>query len=52
MKKKEATKVTGCRKCNKGQENLQMFLVISGGLLFSLAIYGGIRLVQDIMSWF
>jgi hypothetical protein len=52
MEKKEATKVTGCRKCNKGQENLQMFLVISGGLLFSLAIYGAVRLIQDIISWF
>ena len=38
MEKKEATKVTGCRKCNKGQEKLQTFLVVLGTIMFFLAI--------------
>ena len=48
MEKKESTQVTGCRKCNKGQEKLQTFLVVSGTIMFFLAIYGAVRLVQDI----
>lgn len=52
MEKKEATQVTGCKKCNKGQERLQKFLMISGGVLFALAVYGTVRLIQDIVSLF
>jgi hypothetical protein len=52
MEKKEATQVTGCRKCNKGQEKLQLFLVTFGIVLLGLSIYGAVRLVQDIISSF
>jgi hypothetical protein len=53
MEKKEATKV-GCQSCksDKGVKNTQRFVFITGGLLFALAIYGGIRLTQDIISLF
>lgn len=46
--KKEATQVTGCRKCNKGQEKLHTFLIVLGTIMFFLSIYGAVRLVQDI----
>jgi hypothetical protein len=53
MEKKEATKV-GCSACksNKGVKRTQQFTFIFGGFMFGLAIYGGIRLVKDIMSLF
>jgi len=53
MEKKEATKV-GCQSCksDRGVKNTQRFIFISGGLLFALAIYGAVRLTQDIMSLF
>jgi hypothetical protein len=53
MEKKEATKV-GCQSCksDKGVKNTQRFVFITGGLLFALAIYGGVRLTQDIISLF
>jgi len=53
MKKKEATKVE-CSTCksNKGVKKTQRFLYIFGGVIFILSIYGGIKLVKDIMSLF
>lgn len=53
MEKTEATKV-GCQACksDRGVKKTKRFVFISGGVLFGLAIYGGIKLVQDIMSLF
>jgi hypothetical protein len=53
MEKKEATKV-GCSACksNKGVKRTQRFVFIFGGIMFLLAIYGGIKLVKDIISLF
>jgi hypothetical protein len=53
METKEATKV-GCQSCksDKGVKRVQKFMFITGGVVFALAIYGSIRLVQDIMSLF
>lgn len=41
-------KVKGCKRCNKGQDKLQTFLVVFGAIMFFLAIYGLVRLIQDI----
>ena len=53
MEKKEVTKV-GCQSCktDSGVKNVQRFIYIFGGLLFSLAVYGAVRLVSDISSLF
>jgi len=53
MKEQKATKV-GCQACktNKNVVKTQTFLMISGGFLFVLSIYGLVRLVQDIISLF
>ena len=53
MENKESTKV-GCQACktNKGVIRTQRFIFIFGGVMFALAIYGGIRLFQDISSLF
>jgi hypothetical protein len=53
MEKNESTKV-GCQACktNKGVIRTQRFMFIFGGVMFALAIYGGIRLCQDISSLF
>jgi hypothetical protein len=53
MDKKEATKV-GCQSCktDKGSIRTQRFVFIVGGLMFGLAIYGAVKLVQDIMTLF
>ena len=53
MEKKEATKV-GCQSCktNKGVIRTQRFVLIFGGLMFGLAIYGAVKLVQDIITLF
>jgi hypothetical protein len=50
---KDATKV-GCQACktDKGVKRTQYFLYTLGGLMFGLAIYGGISLVKDILSLF
>jgi hypothetical protein len=48
-----STKV-GCQACktNKGVVRTQRFMVIFGGIMFALAIYGSVRLYQDISSLF
>lgn len=53
METKEATKV-GCQACksNKAVIRTQRFVFVFGGLIFGLAIYGAVRLVQDILLMF
>lgn len=53
MEQKKATKV-GCQACksNKNVVKTQTFMMIFGGIMFLLATYGSIRLVQDIISIF
>ena len=53
MEKEEATKV-GCQACksDKGVKRVQAFLYTLGFIMFGLSIYGGIRLVKDLMSIF
>jgi hypothetical protein len=53
MKQEKATKV-GCQACKSSKQivKTQNFLMISGGVLSILAIYGTIRLVMDIISLF
>ena len=50
--KSEATKVTGCRKCNQTTGKTQRFVFIAGGIMFALSIYGAISLYKDIASLF
>lgn len=53
MENKEATKV-GCQACktNKGVIRTQRLVFTLGTIISLLAVYGGIRLVQDISSLF
>lgn len=53
MEKEQATKV-GCQACksDKAVKRTQVLVFSFGALIFGLAIYGGIRLTQDIMSLF
>lgn len=51
--KKEATQV-GCQSCrtNKGVIRTQRFVLLFGGIMFLLSIYGAVQLVKDIASLF
>ena len=53
MENKEATKV-GCQACktNKGVIRAQRLVFTLGTIISILALYGGIRFVQDISSLF
>lgn len=49
MEKEEATKV-GCQACksDKAVKRTQALVLVFGGLVFALSIYGAIRLCQDL----
>lgn len=53
MEKKESTTVV-CQACksNRGVKKTQRFVFIVGGTMLTLAIYGGIKLIKDIISLF
>ena len=52
MEKKEATQVTGCKKCNQTTGKTQKFVFITGAIMFLLTIYGLVSLIYDIKSLF
>jgi hypothetical protein len=53
MEKEQATKV-GCQACksDKAVKRTQIFVFGFGALIFGLAIYGGIKLIQDLSNLF
>jgi len=52
MEKENTNKKEGCKSCktDKGVIRTQRFLIIFGGILFALAIYGLVSLINDIKS--
>jgi hypothetical protein len=49
---KKATKVTGCRKCNKGFTKTQIGIVIFSGYVLMSSVYGTIMLIKMLFGMF
>lgn len=49
---KKATKVTGCRRCNKGFTNKQIGIIIFSGYILLSSIYGTIMLFKTLLEIF
>jgi len=49
---KESTKVTGCRKCNKGFTKTQIGIVIFSGYVLISSIYGTVMLFKTLLEMF
>lgn len=49
---KEATKVTGCRKCNKGFTKTQIGIVIFSAYILLTSIYGTVMLFKSLFDLF
>jgi hypothetical protein len=46
MSKKESTKVTGCKQCQKGLTNTQKGLVVLSTYILGTSIFGTIELIK------
>jgi hypothetical protein len=49
---RESTKVTGCRKCNKGFTKTQIGIVIFSGYVLLSSIYGTFMLFKTLLEMF
>ena len=52
MKEKKATQVTGCKQCQKGLSKSQKVLVAFSFYLLGSAVYGTIKLIQILLTFF
>lgn len=50
--KTEATKVTGCKTCNKGLSTTQKWMMVLAFYMFGAAVYGTIKMIQEIVKLF
>jgi hypothetical protein len=52
MTKKQATEVTGCKKCNKGFNKTQIGILFISGYVLISSIYGTIMFIKLLMNLF
>jgi hypothetical protein len=50
--KTEATQVTGCKTCNKGLSTTQKWMMVFAFYMFGAAVYGTIKMIQEIVKLF
>jgi len=50
--KKEATKVTGCKTCNRKLSNTQIFLIALSAYILITSIFGTVVLIKNLFDLF
>ena len=52
MTKKQATEVTGCKKCNKGFSKTQIGILFVSGYVLISSIFGTVMFIKYLMNFF